>query len=376
VLGVTTSELAYCKFDGEMVDFENMTHDFGSNLYLYNHSVTFEVPDLSHGQSQGYNWTSDFSLYVSCMDTHGNKNSGTYTVEMCLMEGEDTREPLIRSVSPDNNGIVSFETTSQELEVRTNELATCRWDFSDGDYSSMSNEMTCDDVFGAPSNPFGYVCSSSLPIGNASNTYYIRCMDQPWLEGLGNANARSYVLNLRKPEFMILIDRVRPEGVIVVGTPMTTIELKAATLGGGDSHTCSYSLSGYDRMIEMFETGGTKHIQVLSRPAGKNKVYIECRDETGDFNRNFTEFEIIRDSSSPSVARVWQNGNSLYFVTEDSEECRYSTESCYFVWENASSAGGGDKHSISAMHGETYYVKCMDDFGNVPSACSIVTNVL
>ncbi|MCD4770876.1 hypothetical protein K8R30_00490 [archaeon] len=375
VLGVTTSELARCKFDGEMIDFENMTHEFGSNLYLYNHSVTIELPDLSHGQSQGYNWTSDYSLYVKCEDTHGHESSGFYTIDMCLKEGEDTREPVIRSVSPENDGIVGFETVSQDLEVRTNELSTCRWDFQDRDYSLMVNEMVCDDVFGAPSNPFGYVCSSVLPV-NVSSTYYIRCMDQPWLDGLGNANVRSYVLNLRKPDFMILIGKVRPEGVIVVGTAMTTIELKVATSGGGDSHTCSYSFSGYDRMIEMFETGGTKHIQVLSRPAGKNKAYIECVDETGDFNRNFTEFEIIRDSSSPLVARVWQNGNTLYFITEDSEECRYSTESCQFGWENASSAGGGDRHSISAMHGQTYYVKCMDDFGNVPSACSIVTNVL
>jgi hypothetical protein len=375
VLGVTVSELAKCKFDGEEADFVNMTYDFGSTLYLYNHSVTIELPDLSHGQSQGYNWTGDYPLYVKCEDAHGSESSGFYTIDMCLREGEDTREPLIRDVIPENDGIVGFETVYQDTSVLTNELSTCRWDFADVDYSLMSNEMACDDVFGAPSSPFGYVCSSVLPV-NASSTYYIRCMDQPWLDGLGNANANSFVYSLRKPEFMILIGKVRPEGVIVVGTAMTTIELKAGTSGGGDSHVCSYSFSGYDNMIEMFETGGTKHTQILSRPAGKNKAYIECIDETGDSNRNFTEFEIIRDSSSPLVARVWQNGNTLYFVTEDSEECRYSTESCQFGWENASSAGGGDKHSISAMHGETYYIKCMDDFGNVPNSCSIITNML
>ena len=70
-LGVTISELAKCKFDGEMLDFANMTYDFGSNLYLYNHSVIIELPDLSHGQSQGYNWTGDYSLYVFTMaDNH------------------------------------------------------------------------------------------------------------------------------------------------------------------------------------------------------------------------------------------------------------------------------------------------------------------
>lgn len=37
---------------------------------------------------------------------------------------------------------------------------------------------------------------------------------------------------------------------------MTTIELQVQTSGGGESHFCSYSFSGYDNMIEMFETGG------------------------------------------------------------------------------------------------------------------------
>ncbi len=379
VFGITTNELAYCKFDMEITEFENMDYDFGGNSYLYNHTTVFSLPDPGHGQSQGANWTGDLTLYIKCVDTHGHESPGFYTVDMCVNEGPDRMAPRIVATNPLNDAIVGFDVSSKNVSVVTNEFATCKWDLVDVDYSLMSNEMSCADSFGLPSSPLGYACDDVLPTTNSNNVYYIRCADQPWLNDSSerNANAESFVWTLRKPEKMIEIDWVEPNRDFETSTEMTTIELQVQTSGGGEWHYCSYSFSGYDRMIEMFETGADRvHSQLLNRPAGDDKIYVECRDETGDSVQSWTEFNIIRDTSTPQVARIWQNNGRLYIITTESAECRYSTTSCRFSWADGELAGSGDEHVISVIRGKTYYIKCEDEHGNAPTGCSVEARVL
>ena len=213
------------------------------------------------------------------------------------------------------------------------------------------------------------------------NIFYIRCKDQPWLEGTDdssrNANSESLVYILNKPDAKINIDWIEPSEEFESSTDLTTIELQVQTSGGGEYHACSYSFSGYDNMIEMFETGSARlHSQPLSLPAGSKKVYVQCEDETGDYDRSYTEFKIIHDTSTPQVARVWQSGSKIYLITNEDAECRYSTSTCKFVWSDADVAGDGEEHTISAVRGNTYYVKCEDEFGNVPSGCSITVKAV
>ena len=473
IFGITTNELAYCKFDTEITEFENMDYDFGGNSYLYNHTTVFSLPDPSHGQSQGVNWTGDLTLYIKCVDTHGHESSSFYTVDMCVNEGPDRMAPRVVATDPLNDAIVGFDVSSKNISVVTNEFATCKWDLVDVDYSLMSNEMSCEDSFGLPSSPLGYLCKDNFPTLNTTNVYYIRCADQPWLNDSSerNANTESFVWTLRKPEKMIEIDWIEPSRDFESATEMTTIELQVQTSGGGEWHYCSYSFSGYDRMIEMFETGADRiHSQLLNRPTETHKIYVECRDETGDSVQSWTEFEIIKneieieiepiedfvsgseetivnllvrtsgggnehncsyslsaggvsvefeeqgnvgvheqevavavgsqtiyvkcwdeagnlaegdilfevtlDSSTPQVARIWQSNKKLYVVTVGDAECRYSTTSCEFSWEDGELAGSGKEHIISAIRGQTYYIKCEDEFGNAPLGCSVEVRVL
>jgi len=375
MFGVVTDEPAHCKFDIEMNDFEDMTFDLGGNVYIYNHTTIFTLPDPSHGQSQGSDWTGDLTLYIKCQDTHGHESPGFYSVDMCVKEGDDITAPIVRAVSPKNGGIVGFNVTSKDVNIVTNELATCRWSLSDVVYSEMGNEMGCLDSLGAPSNNQGYVCSDVMPTVSGENTYYIRCEDQPWLDG-GNANSESFVYELKKPSKMIEIDWIEPSGDFEINSDMVTIELQVDTSGGGDLHYCSYSFSGYETMIRMFDSGGTLHKQSLNRPSGLHKIYVECVDETGDSVRDVTNFRIIRDSSTPQVARVWQDGGKLHVVTTEIAECRYSTDSCRFNWDDGELAGSGMEHIISVIRGDTYYIKCEDEFGNLPSGCSIAVRAL
>jgi len=377
MFGVITNELAYCKFDVEAKEFEDLSYDLGGNAYRYNHTTTFTLPDPSHGQSQGSEWTGDITLYIMCQDAFGHVTPNFYTAEMCVNEGPDRTPPIIRLTNPANDAIVGFDESSKNVTVVTNELATCRWDITDMAYGDMENEMSCLDTLGSQSSVQGYACNDELPTTNPENLFYIRCKDQPWLEELNrsnerNANVESAQYLLRKPEKKIEIDWIEPSQDFEVNTEMTSIELQVQTSGGGEFHWCSYSFSGYENMIKMFETGNDRvHVQPLNRPAGTDKIYVECTDETGDSVRGETEFRIIYDTSTPQIARVWQIGNTLHVITTEPAECVYSTDYCNFNWDDGTPMTGMEEFTIGVIAGKKYHIKCKDEFGNAPSGCSI-----
>jgi hypothetical protein len=293
---------------------------------------------------------------------------------MCVREGEDRTAPKVVATEPGSGEAVGINVTNKNISIITNELSSCRWDLSDIDYSEMGNFLECGDSLMNPSSSLGYVCSGNLPIGNASQDYYVKCMDQPWLNNSGerNANAESFVFSIEKASSALSINKIKPDSYIEIASDLTTVELKVATSGGMDYHFCSYSFSGYDSMIEMFETGNERtHVQVLNRAPGDQKIYVECHDETGDFARDFTEFEIARDSSSPQVARIWQSGGFVNLILSDYGECRFSFDSCNFVWDQGFDVGSGEKLRFAVVRGEKYHIKCKDDFGNMPSGCSV-----
>jgi hypothetical protein len=192
-----------------------------------------------------------------------------------------------------------------------------------------------------------------------------------------NANSQSFVYKLRKPEKKIEVDWIEPSEDFEINTDWTTIGLQIMSSGGGEWHGCSYSFSGYENMVALFETGEERpHKQPLNRPVGNHKIYVECVDETGDSARGTTEFRIVKDTSTPQVARIWQSGGNLHVTTTESAECKYETTSCRFAWADGLSAGSGKEHSFSVVRGKTYYIKCEDEFGHAPSGCSITARAL
>jgi hypothetical protein len=379
VFGIVTDEPAKCRFDVSQKEFSEMSFDLGGNVYIYNHTTSFVLPDPSHGQSQGAQWNGDLTFYIKCEDTHGHISPNYYTVDMCVNQGPDKTPPMVRATNPANDLIVGYGKTSQDLAVVTNELATCKWDKSDKSYDQMTNSMVCTDTLAHPTNPQGYVCNTTVPINGTESSFYIRCMDQPWLNETSdrNANSESFVFTVNKPSTAIKIDSVEPSGEFETPTEFTSISLEVQTSGGGEYHKCAYSFSGYENMIEMFETGAERHhVQPLNLAARRHKIYVQCVDETGEYSRSQAEFRIIRDTSTPQIARLWQEGGTMHFITTEMAECKLSTDNCKFKWADAIDAGNGESHSFTVVKGNTYYIKCKDEFGNVPSGCSMEARAL
>ena len=372
VFGVNTDEPAQCKFDVSMTNFSDMQFDMGGNIFSYNHTTGMVLPDPSHGESKGGNWSGDVNLYVKCQDTHGVETQGYYVINMCVNQGADKTAPRIRTTEPQSNALVSFNSTGERAKIITNEFSECKWSSNDGDYLTMENSFVCNDTLANPSSTFGYLCTGTLPIASVENKFYIKCMDQPWLNGSGNSNSDSLTYILRKPEKPISIDEVLPNAGFESSTDYTTINLQATTSGGGSEHVCAYSFSGYNKMIDFFERDVNVHKQPLNVRSAKNHIYIQCRDETGDYARAETEFMITYDDSSPVISRVWRTDNKINFVTSEDSICAYSEDSCVINLNNSTELL--TEHSIDVLNGKVYYIKCKDVFGNAPAGCSITVN--
>jgi hypothetical protein len=375
-ISVATDERVQCKYAFEPTDWESMTF-LGENLFTLEHTLFIQLPDPSHGQSLGVEFFEDMRIYVVCQDVHGNMGPiDPYVVEMCVNQGPDVTPPVIYSYSPESGSYVSFDATSSPIMVTTNELATCRWDIVDQNYTSMNNDMECNDTIESPSSPYGYLCSANVSITEDINNYYIRCADQPWLNNTSERNlmTESRLISIKKPISKIKIESAGPNEDFKIPTEFGTVEVTARTSSGGDFHYCRYTFDDFGSLKGdiLSEGDGVKvHKKVLSLAADNYEIYIECFDETGDFDREIINFEIIHDTSTPGISRVWQESNLLNVITSEFAECKYSTNSCRFNWDDGTSMGKLRTHTIDVIKGETYYIKCSDEFGNVPSGCSI-----
>ena len=385
VFGIMTDEPARCSFDLAMTEFGESTETeiYKDDYFDYEHTVAFVLPDPSNGESRGLNWTGDLTIYTKCQDSHGHTTPGFYTIDLCVKQGPDMTGPIVKAFSPGNDNLVSFDATEQDVELYVNEDFTkCRWGLIDQDYSLMTDDFEC----GAnPSGLHGSMtkCTATLPVGVGENEFFVRCEDQYFLEAIGrsderNSNSQSFVYKLRKPEKKIEIDWVKPNEDFEVDTTLTTVDFQIMTSGGGAWHHCTYSFDSFDNLADtLFQTGAERpHRWPMNWGIGSHKLYVECKDETGDSARATSEFRIIKDTSTPQIARIWQAGGSLHITTTEIAECKYETTNCNFNWTTGLSAGTGEAHSFSVVRGENYYIKCEDEFGNTPSGCSVEIKAL
>ena len=96
-------------------EYDDMEFRFDDSGYVKNHSVTFVLPDPSHGQSQGSNWTGELDFFIKCQDKFGHESPEFYVVDMCVVEGDDITGPLIRGTEPVNDIMVGVDVTSQNV---------------------------------------------------------------------------------------------------------------------------------------------------------------------------------------------------------------------------------------------------------------------
>jgi hypothetical protein len=379
--GLTLTEPAKCKFSTDVeMPFSEMREYFGVSSMLATQYESIFIPDPSNGQSQGINWQGDMEFHIKCQDAYGDISPEFYRLSFCVNEGDDTRAPTIDRFRPENGGLSSFDLDEQEVTITTNEPAQCRWSSNKVGYDAMpaENQMTCNyDI--SPSFTWNrpFQCTATLPTPNAVNTFYIDCKDQPWLGEESTERNSKYASEeyiLKKPEKKIEIDWIEPNEAIETGVSPTSIEIKVKTSGGGKTHLCKWSMSGFSSMVEMPLTanrGNTHTLPEVNLNKGWKTVYVNCSDETGDTASASSRFEIRHDKSYPEITRLWQESGKLHIITDETATCKYSTEECNFDWEEAEIISGNYEYILPVVRGQRYYIKCEDQFGNKPTVgCS------
>ncbi len=379
------TEPAQCKVDyNHTLKFDEMSFWFGeSNMYRYNHTQKLALPSPAAINAVAPELENDgtYSLYVRCKDGNGNENVDEFVIQFCVNKGADTTPPKIEGTSIGNGMPVKYNQSNVPIEVYVNEPADCKWSREDRDYDNMENQMQCNNNVWEMNNNMVYTCKTELTgvKNREENKFYFRCNDQPLLNQSGrNPMRESYVYTLFGTEPLNILS-VSPNGTIKGATEVISVNIEVETANGyqnGES-TCYYSTKQNEAdYIEFFETGTSIHKQRLDLTAGTYKYFIKCLDLGGNRDDNSTEFTINVDTEAPKIVRVYREAELLKVVASEDSECKYSTQSCNFKFEDGIDMPYANQtdHAAEWKTDSTYYIRCSDQYGNIPTSntCSII----
>jgi len=405
-LGVNTSEPATCRIDierkrefSELLEIMDSENNGRDHLFELPHSALISSSAM---EALGVELTNgnEYSFFIRCKDANDNPSSMNFIMQFCVDDGPDTIGPEIISTSFVNDvSCIRHDVTSTEIDVYTNEPATCRWDFRNTNYDDMPYEMDCSEshLDYYPAGTLTYGCRGELSgiKDYAETAYFIKCKDQPWLEGKEtiqasrNANIKPTVVALKGSKELI-IDEITINGKesgakIKDSTSPVEVSIETTTLGGCEegASRCYY---GYENSIgnllwSEFYNGGIfeysyKNNHTSRYNAGSWNVPIRCTDVGGNTATGFANFTIEVDETAPELARAYYEEGYLKLITTEPAECVYTNFDCKYEFKDGSLIQSSNDldHFVSWDTTTTMYVKCKDSYGNQPAIneCSII----
>lgn len=388
--GLLTNEPAQCKIDIEnKPSFEEMDFFFGdNNLHLLNHTHGFRLPSPNADGvdvSQVLGTDGRFTYYVRCQDANGNVNEDNFAVSFCIDESPDTTPPVIEQTSFAKGVAVQFEVDEVPVRVFVNEPAECRWSRIDKAYEDMEHGMSCSSETIDMNAQLLYTCAGNVTgiQDRMANEFFFRCEDQPGKpEGERNVNVQSFSLVLQGSQPLNILQATPSNETLIGATQTQKVELFVRTDDGADEGRaiCAFSPTGSEgSFITFFKTNSHEHRQNLDLVSGNYLYTVRCVDAGGNAAETVLEFTVDLDEEAPVVTRVYKEQDGLKVITNEPAECRYSQDSCNFVFAEGlamvHNPASATKVSFAKWTGgQSYYVKCRDTFGNEPSpnACSVV----
>ncbi len=385
--GVTLNEPARCRVDyNHTSNFSQMQYPFGDNYLLYNHTLLMRLPGPGNESLESPLLQNDgtFTLYTRCMDANGNVNVDEFSFRFCVNKGPDTTPARIEKTSIIDESYVQYNVDQVPIEIYVNEPAECRWSIQSKAFEDMEHTMQCATDTSDANEFLLYTCRGNLTgIKNREdNTFYFRCLDQPGKPLNERTPMReSYPLTLKGSQPLI-IDAVEPNGTIYGSTSAVKVTLGIATSNGAGSEgksICSLSDTGAANSFIPFDrTNNYRHTQPLTLTNGTYSYFIRCVDFGSNAATTMINFSVAIDKAAPRVTRVYRD-QALKIVTDEEAECRYSLQSCNFALRDGlkleyANADTKTFHYIDWKPSTTYYVRCVDGYGNEPdpATCSVV----
>lgn len=406
--GVKTDEPAQCKIDLERkYSYDDMiSYMTEGTVYTYNHTIA--IPSSAYPSEYALNesgWSidtgKDQDFFIRCEDANGNLNPMHFVVSFCVDDGPDTTAPEIETNYLTSAYVTSGTQYVDDLEVYTNEPATCKWDFIDRDYDSMEYDMTgCSKSLGEYTFPesYKYGCFGNLTgiKDGQNNNYYIRCKDKPNLneetaKERRVANEQSYKLTLIGTN-PLAIDAIAVNNEtlyqenmedkdykIVDSTTPVKATLTVKTSQGAEKNgnaRCAYSLSNNPLYYEFYNNGIFDYLfentHDLYLNDGTYNYNIRCCDLANNCDTEPISFKVETDTTAPEISRAYYEDNMLKLTTTETAECVYSTSTCNYLFEDGLPLETNDNlnHYLDWDTTTDLHIKCKDKFGNLPAAKS------
>ncbi|MEK6925781.1 MAG: hypothetical protein AABW50_00735 [Nanoarchaeota archaeon] len=405
VFTINTNELALCKVSGISaagLDFEETQGEPSKEGdFRMNHTFSFTAPrvasmPLTQVSGTTPNRLGRAELYVKCKDRQNpaNFNPQDYKIDLCVSE-RDTDVPIINRFEPADNSYVPLGSTNVSMELRVNEPAECRYSTALGtDYESMNN-MSCE-TNPLLSNLYGWPCSATLDLSEATNKFYFKCKDQPGLPANStatrNVNSVDTIYTIHLTQTPLEIDSIEfnyNNGIRTIsvgsdeilktgGVEFISVDMRVETSGGAEQgKAICYWGSRVNPSTPFWTSGGRVHTQTLSpRYNGNFSNYIKCVDIGGNEIETTANLNIYLDSDAPQVISNRTANGNFYFTTDEEASCYYRNDRCYF---DLNSSVNGTKTINGFLNTEhiiynfdnklNYHVMCADVYDN--SGCSL-----
>jgi hypothetical protein len=399
-INISTSETARCRFNiNEAAStFDEMNYEFGGLGYSTSHSVVLTLPGQAYGLNRSdyplLTTDGNYTLYVRCLDVSGNgEYSAPYPINFEVMQYPDGIPPILSNFVPVSGSSIKFNTTSKLIRFKLDAPAECRWSLEDKSFNESENNFSCDTMINTDPTDT-YECSGTLTNIttnlNEQTRFYIKCKDQPWLEGqendlykrneLDSRNDYEYIL---RPSEQLLLTEISPSGDIRRPGTNLTVELDAITYGGSHNGqaTCYWRQSNETwpegKFYTIFNTTNSNiNRQLLTALGiGTNYIQVKCNDTAENEVNGSTSFNLAVDSASPFINRILGFTGILRLKTDEESLCYVSfntTLGCLFDFEtnNASLMTGTEKdHTTAEILNKNYYIRCKDYYGNEDAGC-------
>ncbi len=383
--GFILSEPGQCKVSTRPLTSFDLMDQYVSdnNRFSLNHTLPIILPNLESLGFESFdpNARANASVYVRCQDKSGNKNQRDYFVSFCIKQGPDITPPVITSREPAQE-IVRYGQDALNATIYTNEPADCRWSTQDRNYSSMNASMSCLNQLGDMTFR-GFSCSATFLLPQNQSTFFIRCLDQPWLHGENeskrNPTPVSYQYTVQKTATPLQITSITPNNVtLTFGTQPATVSFAATTAGGLDgTATCGFLTNQGLQVLS--NTGTSSHSQLFNQMVGGTFKYaLLCEDGVGNKAERNGSVIIKIDTGTPLVTRLYRDGNTLFAITSEPGTCVFGTDTqtrCRYNFSNATQLSGTALiHTTLLDEQSTYYIKCSDQFnnGNASDSCGAI----
>lgn len=384
--GVSLDENAQCKFDVRPnVAFSDMDFFFSQSVAIQNHSYTFSLPGASNVEAENVTLANGgtFSVYVKCQDINGNDNPADFVFSYCIDDGPDTTQPLIVSTSIADGSPIQSGITNVSFDLYTNEPAQCKWSHEDKSFVNMETSLRCATSVIQINAQNVYSCSTTLTgiKDSVKNDFYFRCNDSS-----GNDNRASTKVTLIGTEPLVISD-AGPTGIVRDAREQVKVTLSAETSAGyneGEA-VCSYSDScwqedgsnvRFNQFIYPSRQGSYTHSYDIWVAPGTYDCVLRCVDAGGNADIAPITYTAQIDLDEPIVVRAYKEDNNLKIITDEESVCVYGTTECNYLIEDsiALQSADGLEHMAKWHATKTYYIKCVDDYGNppAPNQCSII----